>query len=88
MICGKNHLEWQEITILLNGERVDRYRFESPGEIKDIRLTLAPRTGHNVLTIEYQAQDETDPKRPLSLLFRRLQIMKPDMFGPADKPGV
>lgn len=87
MICGKHHLEWQEITILLNGEQVGRYSFDSPGEFRDIRLPLAPHNGRNALTIEYQAWDETNPNRPMALLFKRLRIMTPDMSGAVDKPG-
>jgi len=77
--CGTHYLPWQEITILLNGEEVGRYRLGKPGEFMDIRLAVAPRIGRNSLVIEYDVRDQTDPKRPLALLFKRLRIVSPEL---------
>jgi len=77
--CGTHYLPWQEITILLNGEEVGRYRLGKPGEFMDIRLAVAPRIGRNSLVIEYEARNQADPKRPLALLFKRLRIVSPEL---------
>lgn len=81
MTCGKNHLEWQEIAVSLNGEELGNYRFDTPDEFKEIMLPLTARNGHNVLEIEYQNQDDGDSDRPLALLFKRFQIMPPELAG-------
>jgi hypothetical protein len=79
MTCGKHHLQWQEISVSLNGKTISQDRFETQDEFREIRLPLSTRDGPNVLTIEYQNQDNTDPDKPLALLFKRLQII-PSIF--------
>jgi hypothetical protein len=78
MTCGKHHLQWQKITVSLNGERLGRYHFDIPGEFKDLEIPFSARKGYNFLEIEYQNQDDTYPDKPLALLFKRLQIRPPE----------
>jgi len=87
MVCGTNHLQSQEMTVLLNEEQMGRYSFSRPGEFKEMRILLAPQSGRNVLTLEYQAWDETNPKRPLALLFKRLRIVTPGLSDYWERGG-
>ncbi len=81
MVCGTHHLQWQRITILLNGEQVGQYSFDHPGEFRDIHIPITSRAGRNSLTIEYETEDRTEPEHPLALLFRRLRIDPPELSG-------
>jgi hypothetical protein len=76
MICGTiNLLEWQELTILLNGEQI--YQEKLGGEFRSIGITLLPQIGENDLILAYEDWDKADPNLPRALLYKQLRITSP-----------
>jgi glycosyltransferase involved in cell wall biosynthesis len=73
-ICGQHQLPRQMIKICLNGEPIHRQQFDAPFEFYEITIPLKSRAGRNLLSIEYETQDDTDEQFPMALLFKKLRI--------------
>ncbi len=80
MEARRNDRDDQNLTVRLNGEVVSSFVFGDVWEFLPIRVSLNPRPGGNVLTLEYA--NTNDPGPPRSALFRKLQILPDAWIAP------